>query len=267
MKFRLTYKKLGVKSTTIFSEFSYPENIKDVCFVNDVGFLCLGDNSLIQVTEKDCRIIAPIDNPMSICKGAEGYVYVSYGGGIRGFNYLDGYYHHEVLSSEELEVIYRPLKKIGVKDISIHAHDNLIGLAVAPLNKIFILRKGSIYRQYGSGIPVYGLASNMQLHSIHNPKGIWIYNGATFFVSDTNNGCIRSFGDLHRIITGNPLELSIYPTKILVDNKKGILYYLSKNYLRSVTIEDGKDIMLYENEHVLSMSMIDDKIYVLEGEK
>jgi len=265
MQFRLINKKLGVKSISIFSEFSYPENIKDICYIKDIGFLCLCDNSIIKVTDQECNQVISIDNPMSICKGSEGHVYVSYQNGIRDFNYLDGYYHSELFGNEELENIYKPLKKIGVSGIYVHALGNTVGLSISPLNKVYVIRKGSVYKQYGSGLPTYGLSSSMQLNSFYNPCGVLMYNESTVFVSDTMNGCIRSLGDSHRIIVGNPLAPTIYPTKLLISNKKDILYYLSKNYLRSVTVSDSKDAMLYENEHILSMSMVDDKIYVLEG--
>lgn len=268
MKFRIIHKKLGVKSIDIFSEFEYPSNIRDICFVKEIGFLCLGDSSLFVVTPKICQEITNLDNPMSICLGTTNTVYVFCQQGIKCFNYKDKFYQTDVFSPSELEPIFRNLSKMGIKDICVSAMDEVISFAVPLLNKVYVIRKGTIHKEYGTGIPEYSLASDLSQCSLFNPRGVLVWDKNTIFVSDTDNGCIRSFGETHRIIVGKPSLNLIAPTKLLANRKKGILYYLSKNYLRSVAIDGGRDVPLYENENIRSMAMTDeDVVYVLEGEK
>lgn len=265
MKFRLIHKKLGVKSFKIFSEFEYPD-IRDVCFVKDVGFLCLGENSLIEVTESGFKEVLTIDNPLSICLGSINCFYVMYNGGIKRINYTKGYYSTDVMGLKECEDIFKYRSKIGLNNICIHKFEDIIGIAVPDINKFYKVRKSSIEKEFGNFIAEYSVANHLEYSSLSHPRGIFVYDVDTIFVSDTGNGCIRSFGEEHRIIVGNPASPQISPTKILLDREREILYYLSKNYLRSVKVDGSKDILLYEGENVKSMALTDDgKIYVLEA--
>jgi hypothetical protein len=143
---------------------------------------------------------------------------------------------------------------------------NTLGICVSPMHKFYKIKKMSIEKEFGTGNPEYGLASDLTSCSFYNPQGILVYKPDTIFVSDTRNGCIRSFDKTHRIITGNPLNHNIAPTKLLIDRKKDLLYYLSKKYLRSVYVDGSNDATLYESEHITSMVLADDgKIYILES--
>lgn len=268
MKFRLIYKKLGVKSTDIFSEFEYSSDIRDICFVKDIGFLCLSANSLVSVTSEKCSNVLTIDNPMSICHGPLNNVYILYSGGIKSVNCSDNYRGSDILSLSQYNIIFRPLSKAGIHNMSIDSYENVIGISIPYINKVHKIRKLSIEKTFGTGIPEFGLASNLSYSSFCNPQGVLVYDSNTIFISDTGNGCIRSFNENHRIIVGNPLFPSIAPTKLLLDRKKDILYYLSKNYLKSISVGGGKDALLYESDKIISMALTDDgKIYLLEGEK
>jgi hypothetical protein len=98
-----------------------------------------------------------------------------------------------------------------------------------------------------------------------NPHGILVYNSNTLFVADTDNGCIRSFGESHRIIIGKPMTSEIRPTKLLTNKSRNVLYYLSKNYLRSSNIDGSRDAVLYESDKIKSFALTDeDKAFVLE---
>jgi len=266
MKFRLIHKKLGIKSIDVFSEFECPNNIKDIYCVKDVGFLCLCENSLILVTSEERRTILSLDNPMSICNGQKDSVYILYNGGIKNVNYKDDFYPTDILSISLRHAIFGQLVKTGIYGMSIDAYEEVIGICVSPIHKFYKIRKTSIEKEYGTGTPEYGLSNDLTCCSLYNPQGILVYDSNTIFVSDTSNGCIRSFGKSHNIITGNPLTSDIAPTKLLMDRKKDVLYYLSKNYLRSISINENRDAVLYESNHIISIGLAHDgKIYILEA--
>lgn len=268
MNFRLIYKKLGVKSIDVFSEFESPSNIKDVYFVKDIGFLCLDENSLMLVTDKGCSQILSLDNPMSICAGLVNSVYVLYNGGIKNINYVDNYYSRDILGNTEYSEIFGRLSKTKIDGMSMDSYEGVIVVCVPSINKFYKIRKNTIEEEYGTGVPEYSIANRPSRCSLYNPQGILVYDSDTTFVSDTGNGCIRSFGKTHRIITGNPLVPTIKPTKLLIDRKKDILYYLSKNYLRSVFVNGDREALLYESDHMISMALgCDNKIYALEEKK
>lgn len=268
MKYRLIHKKLGVKSYDVSYTFEYPDKIKDVCFVKDTGFLCLGKDSILLVKSNSCEKILSIDNPMSICLGNAGLVYVIYNNGVKSFNCKDCFYALDVLNNHNKTFIYGLLGKIGIRNLCIDYYDGIMAISIPDLHKFYVLRKMAVDRAYGSGVPEYSISSNLQQCSMNAPKGILVYDKNNVIVSDTDNGCIRMFGDFHRILAGNPLDKAIYPTKLLVNREKDILYYLSKNYLRSIAMNDNREAILYENEHIISMTIGDDgKVYVLEGEE
>jgi len=264
MKFRLIHKKTGVKSIDTFSEFEH-SNIKDLCFAND-KFLCLSDNSLLEITSDGCKDLLSIDNPISICSGSANCVYVVYNGGVKSFNCLNNY-AIDIMGAKECKPIFTSLSKMGLHDICIHYFKNITGLSVSPIHKFYKIRKTAIDKIFGNGMPEYSVASDLRYSSLCNPQGIIVYDENTIFVSDTGNGCIRSFGKKHRIITGNPIGSSIIPKKLLLDRKRNVLYYLSKNYLRSVLIDGSNDVLLYESKdaNIKSMALKDDgKVYILE---
>ena len=262
MKFRLIHKKLGVKSIGTFSEFEC-SNIRDICFING-KFLCLNDNSLLEINDSGCTEVLSIDNPMSICPSFNNQAYIVYNGGIKSVNTLN-YYATDAMGLKECKPIFHSLSKIGLRDIYIHTYKNITGFAVSPIHKVYRMKKIVIDKEIGSGIPEYSVSNNLNHSSLSNPQGIVIYDENTIIVSDTGNGCIRSFGKSHSIIAGKPKDSSIAPRKLLLDRKKDILYYLSKNYLKSVLIDGSKDIVLYESETIKSIVLKDDgKVYILE---
>jgi len=265
MKFRLIHKKLGVKSTDIFSEFEYPNIIRDIYFVKDIGFLCLCEDSIMLLTQNDFSPVLSIKNPMSICSGLNNSVYVLYNEGIKNIDYSDNYYATDILNYSERDIIFGKLAKTGIHGMSIDAYGNTIGICVSPTHKFYKINKTFIEGEFGNGIPEYSLSSNLSQCSFCNPSGILVYDSDTLFIADTGNGCIRSFGKTHRIISGKPLDQTLNPTKLLIDRKKDILYYLSKNYLRSVSVDGSKEAMLYESDYISSMVLAqNDKIYILE---
>lgn len=266
MRFRLIHKKLGVKSINVFSEFESPSNIRDIYFVKDLGFFCLCENALMLIAPKECRQIISLDNPMSICNGEPDSFYVLYNGGIKNINYKDKYYSTDMLSASVYDIIFGQLSNIGIYGMSMDSYSNTLGICISSMHKFYKLKKMSIEKEFGTGISEYGLSSDLTRCSLYSPQDILVYNTDTIFVADTLNGCIRSFNKTHRIITGNPLNSTIAPTKLLIDRKKDLLYYLSKNYLRSVFVDGSNDATLYESEYIRSMVLTDDgKIYILEA--
>lgn len=264
MNYRLIHKKLGVKSLDVFSEFEYPHHIKDICFVKDVGFFYIGNQSLFLNKDKQCQEIMTLDNPMSIC--SENFnIYVSYNKGIKSINCSDNYYSIDVLSSIEYKKIFGGLEKIGIKDVYIDVYNGIIGIALTHLHKIYRYQRGSVDMIFGTGVPEYSISSKINNCSISSPQGILVYDNDTLFVSDTGNGCIRSFGEIHRMITGHPMSNVLNPTKLLLNRRRNCLCYLSKNYLRSVNVDGTNDVLLYEGNKIKSIAQThDEKIYMLE---
>jgi hypothetical protein len=262
MKYRLIHKKAGIKSIEVFAEFTYPEKIQDICFVKDYGFFCLGSDCLLQVKQDGYKSILTIDNPMSICCFMD-YLYITYEKGVKRIKYSDNFYQTEALTAKEYLLIFDKLTKVGVKQIAIDVNSDGILLAVPSLNKVYYLHKGDVLKEIGSGKPEFSLSSNIELCSLYSPQWSLFYNHG-FLVADTGNNCIRYFGDTHKIITGNPLDNVICPTKMLLSAKKDILYYLSKNYLRTVALSDGKDFVSYNGKNIVSFALMHDKAFTLE---
>jgi hypothetical protein len=94
-----------------------------------------------------------------------------------------------------------------------------------------------------------------------------VYNKNEIIISDTENKCIRSFdfykNNINTIVISNSLQ-DIYPTKIVLDRKKDILYYLSRKYLRSINLSNKKNSILY-NGDIKSIELNNqNKVYILE---
>jgi hypothetical protein len=265
MKYRIIHKKTGVKSFDIYSEFEHNTDIKDICFIKDIGFLCLGLSSIIVITPQLCREVVKIDNPMSICKGNEQNIYVAYNNGIKSIDYLDRYVSTDILGSSECYEIFGRLHKIGTKDIYIDQNGGKIGIAIRQINKAFVYNRNSIEKTYGNGMSEYSVSNKINNCSFSNPSGIIMYNSDTIFISDYGNGCIRSFGKNHRVIVGDPINKFLSPSKLAINKKRNSLYYLNLNCLRNVNVDGSRDVILYEGSNVKSFALTDeDKAFVLE---
>jgi len=255
MIYRLLYKKLGFKKPEIFHEFDSSLPIKDICYVNNIGFVYTQGEDLKVIKDKDStselNTEYAIESPMSICFNESfNSIFICCKNGI--FEILLGRNGRiiEWIVTQEKDNFMRYFSKSKFEDLKMSCFMNTVAIASRTINRCFILQNSEIKKVIGNGHRNYSITNDSKDCSLSFPMDIVIHDLNNFFVADTNNGCIRNFGDKHNIIIGHPNSEELKPSFMALDRKKGNLYFLSKNYLNSMYLKDRKSYILMENENL-----------------
>lgn len=264
--YTLFHKKQGVQSLEVFSNFNHLEEIRDICAFKEKSFALIDNKSLFILDENGIEKILTVHNPMSVCSVSDSTIYVSYEKGIKKVEYSNGYVISEFLSPIDCEKIYKKLDKIGVWGVRIDNYEGRTAILIEPINICYLMDKELIVMKIGNNSSGYSISNNITNSSICLPQGVAIYDSKTVIISDSGNGCIRSFGDKHKIIAGSPTNKELNPTKIVLDRQRSILYFLSGDQLKSVNLSSGRNSIVYTSKNLKSITLdCNSKIYILEG--
>ena len=270
MIYRLLHKKIGIKAPEIFSEFESSHPIHDMCYVDKLGFVYLDGDDIKLLKNKNSDLEfspdKPIQSPMSLSyNAASNSIYVCGKNGIFEISLGRGCSVTEWIVSQAKEELMRYFRKSEFKGINIDSLGNKVAISSYAINRCFIMWDSELKVVIGNGHGQYCISSTLKDCSLNWPSDILIYDSNIFFVSDTNNGCIRKFGENNTLIAGYPNSGELMPTFMVMDRIKGFLYFLSKNYLNALYLKDRRNSILMENENLKALVLgKDNDLFALE---
>lgn len=285
MIYKIVYKTLGVKNTSLFSQFNLDYEIKDICFANGLGFFftanqCVGHIDLlgklvfpfagqenVSAIENGYLSRVIFSDPCGICYNdhSNTIMIVECGGKrIRSLNINDAYYSSAPFANNFDNKLNGLLQdKYNGGKTFITSCESYVVWGNCSANYVFSVWNIDSMSVYGDGKTGFTYSNIQDKNRMKNPSGACFMKGA-LYISDKNNHCIRFFStndDSYGII-GKPLSNSVFPEKIICVSDK--LYFIDNNVLKSVL---KNEMVIVQDEMVISICKGEkDRIAILIGE-
>lgn len=288
------------KSVSAISSFELNCDIDDLCCVDKFGFLFSSTSShCVGLVTNEGELTYPwlgklnqsgmkngnkevslMESPSSVCYDKESeicYVVEHQGRVFRRIDIQSPYIAAIIGGSDQKKIDqhYRGSFKTGAVIASDINGSGFVYMANSVMNRIFWFRPSKVNLFAGSGKRGYCTSNNFKACMFNAPEGI-ACNGKDIIVSDTGNSCIRLIqSDGVKVVAGFPMRpgdkdgkgsdsLLTSPKKIRA--KKGFAYFIDGNKIKHLTLSSYQVETIYESEKVVSIDLLDKKLFILERE-
>lgn len=299
---KLLKKKFGSSKLDTLFEFTHESNVKDICLVDDIGYVfssgnCLGIigfdgkltypwmgiNSGEDVRDGDFNSVI-FKNPTSLAyHKKKKYLYLVEDGGtqireidveLRSSSMLLKYTDKDTM----MKYFSGNSRSYNRCDIAI-SNDHIIYWTIGALNRVFKIEFSNFLPVIGNGQQGYSVTSNVKDNAFNTPSGIACSDKSVYIV-DTFNSCIRRLdykigkGYSVSLVAGKPCCKGdsddighccrlISPTKLVIKNKFG--YFIDHNKVKSLALTNYDVRCMYESDKLVSIDMNEAKdLLILE---
>lgn len=284
MRYNVLKKALGTKKIDLIKTIETHVEIKDACWVNDLGIVYTYCNKL--------GLLSIDGDNYPLWKGADGKIRngdnpsfgnlsgISYGHGMhtlfvcedggRDVRSIDvkNNYTSNCFRGVIKESVSQMLKSFSIdcKAFISHAGNENFFIAYPDLHKLFLYHGSAFYHIAGDGKCRFSVGNTLKNTSIGNPSGVVTYNGSVL-MADSFCGLIRKVGKNElSIIAGHPSESVLNePSKMVLN--KDTLYIMCKNGIYTFSLRDGKlgNGFIYESERLANMVVDESNVlYIME---
>jgi len=252
INYTLSKVKFGTNQKSIIANLSSEDEIKDICYVEDIGVVFIHGNELglVDFSGKiNYQFINGLNKPLSLFYTSRFHNCYIFENGGRELRYFPKHFNHLIpfLGSTYRNLLEKDLKML-TDDVPV-----MVSGCVDSFSDIYAMNSF-----LNSCMLFSGSEYKYVFTDFSNPQGIGHFNG-DLYISDTDNNCIKLISKGH---LGSFLDINM-PTKLVIKNK--IAYVISEQKNIFYFSLDKTNRKVFSSDGLISLDMDESRdFYVLE---